>query len=449
MTVVRPTAVAGSFYPADAGQLIRQVDGFLADVKTPVAGAKPPKAIIAPHAGYIYSGPIAASAYALLTPLRGLVSRVILLGPSHRVAFRGVALGTAQVWETPLGPVRIDPFGQEALKGLPSVGVLDAAHGAEHSLEVHLPFLIRTLGDVALVPLVVGEASAETVATVLDALWGGPETVIVVSSDLSHYLDYDACRRVDQATAQAINAFDGAAIERDGACGRVPVSGLLLTAKRRGMTIQALDLRNSGDTAGPRDRVVGYGAWALYDAPSSSPRRRLEDLAWSSIRHGLAAGAPLSVPSGETDPLFDTQGACFVTLKRDGMLRGCIGSPVAWRNLGEDVADNAFKSAFRDPRFPPLTANELPGLDLSITVLTPPVPMTFGSEEDLLAQLRPGRDGLIISDGGKSALFIPSVWEQLPNPRDFLTHLKVKAGMGATHWSSGFTARRFEEVALD
>ncbi len=449
MSVIRPAAFAGSFYPADPLALMQIVDGYVAD-SGPAPSGPPPKAIIAPHAGYIYSGPVAAKVYALLTPLKDTIRRVVLIGPSHRVAFRGLALGAADAWATPLGPVRVDRSAYVQVAGLPLVGELDQAHGPEHSLEVHLPFLMRVLGDFALVPIVAGDAPADAVAALLDALWGGPETLIVVSSDLSHYLDYSACQQTDRATATAIEHLDGAAIDRDGACGRVPVSGLLLTAKRRGMSIRTLDLRNSGDTAGPKDKVVGYGAWAFYEPEKThSLKHRLLDLARASIDHGLTTGAPLPPPPGnETDPLRQP-GACFVTLTRNGALRGCIGSPVAWRNLGADVVDNAFKSAFRDPRFQPLSPDELADLDISITVLTAPQPMRFIDEDDLIRQLRPGKDGLIIEDQGRQALFIPSVWEQLPDPRQFLAQLKHKAGLGAQHWSPTFTARRFEAVEME
>jgi AmmeMemoRadiSam system protein A len=227
---------------------------------------------------------------------------------------------------------------------------------------------------------------------------------------------------------------------------------LLLTAKRRGLRIERLDLRNSGDTAGPRDRVVGYGAWALYETDDDAEAIRslgptLLDLAWGSIRHGLAHGKPAPAPLERPGRLAQP-GAVFVTLTRGGQLRGCIGSPLAWRSLAEDIVDNAFKAAFSDPRFPPLAESELDGLALSVSVLTPPVAMRFADEADLLGQLRPRRDGLIIEDGARRALFLPAVWEQLPDPRSFLAHLKQKAGLKMGHWSATFRASRFEAIEI-
>jgi MEMO1 family protein len=261
---IRPPAVAGMFYPGSARSLAAEVDRMLAGAATTAAAA--PKAIIVPHAGYIYSGPIAASAYALLAPLRGRIRHVILLGPAHRLAFRGFALPSVTAFRTPLGDVPVDQEAAAQARGVPGVQVLDAAHDGEHSLEVHLPFLQRTLGDVAVLPVVVGDADGEAVARLLEALWGGPETLIVISSDLSHYYPYAAARTRDADTAAAIERLDGAGLDDESACGRIPIRGLLRVAQRHGLVCRRLDLRSSGDTAGPRDQVVGYGAWALSPA---------------------------------------------------------------------------------------------------------------------------------------------------------------------------------------
>lgn len=260
MTSVRNPAVAGLFYPDDPRELQAMVTGFLGAVAA--AGAVP-KAIIAPHAGYIYSGPIAASAYARIRPARGRITRVVLLGPAHRVGFHGLALSSADCFQTPLGRITVDQEAVKKISRLPQVQVMDAAHAQEHSLEVHLPFLQEALGEFSLVPLVVGDAEPGEVAEVLDTLWGGPETLIVISSDLSHYHDYKTAQRLDRATSQAIEQLRPEAIEYDHACGRNPVNGLLQVARKRGLKARTIDLRNSGDTAGSHDRVVGYGAYVF------------------------------------------------------------------------------------------------------------------------------------------------------------------------------------------
>ena len=462
MPAIRPAAVAGSFYPAAPAQLQRQIAEFLGRNGQDGTGPSP-KALIAPHAGYIYSGPIAAAAYARLAPARGRISRVVLLGPSHFVGFRGLAVSSAEGWQTQLGTVPIDRALVERLINEKLVGVLDAAHEREHSLEVQIPLLQQALGEFALVPIAAGDAPPEAVAALLNAVWGGPETLIVISTDLSHYLDYRACQEIDSRTAAAIERFDWGALGSDSACGRVPVRGLLAVAQRRGMSIVRLDLRNSGDTAGPRDRVVGYGSWALFE-PAGREREQeiaadesalavvgptLIELACASIAYGLIEGCPkpVSVTPGLL-AILAAPGAVFVTLRRGGQLRGCVGSVIAQRPLIADVADNAFKAAFKDPRFQRLRFDELDGLDLSIALLTSPAPIQFVDEPDLLAQLRPTIDGLIIEDSSHRALFLPAMWRHFPDPRPFLNQLKQKAGLDAEHWSPAFRASRFRTTQI-
>lgn len=264
MSEVRPAAVAGTFYPGQAEELAREVASLLQSAEAGSGFEPVPKAIIAPHAGYLYSGPIAASAYARLKPARGRIRRVVLLGPVHRVPVRGLALPGADSFATPLGTVPVDQDALAAIAHLPQVAESAQAHAWEHSLEVHLPFLQSVLDRFSLVPLAVGDASPDEVAEVLDILWGGEETLIVVSSDLSHYLPYAAARNTDSDTARAIVDLR-VGIDHHQACGATPVNGLLLAAHRHHLRPQLLDLRNSGDTAGDKSRVVGYGAFGFSE----------------------------------------------------------------------------------------------------------------------------------------------------------------------------------------
>lgn len=259
--LVRQPAVAGHFYSSDPAELKRNIQHYmeLADLKS----SDRPKALIAPHAGYIYSGPVAATAYATLDPIKNDIKRVVLLGPAHRVFVRGLALSSATHFATPLGQIKIDQDAIDSIKSLPQVVLSDQAHALEHSLEVHLPFLQMVLDDFELVPLVVGEASPEQVAEVLNLLWGGDETLIVISSDLSHYHDYDTACNIDRLTTRAIEKLQLDQIDSQQACGCRPVCGLLKVAREKNLNVKTLDLRNSGDTAGPRDRVVGYGAYSF------------------------------------------------------------------------------------------------------------------------------------------------------------------------------------------
>jgi AmmeMemoRadiSam system protein B len=276
----RPAAVAGSFYPSQAQSLRGEIDRYLAAAApaAPAVGLAPPKLLVVPHAGYIYSAPVAAHAYAQLAPWRERIRRVVLAGPSHRVALRGVAVPSVACFETPLGVVALDRQTLDALTGLPQVRVSDEAHEREHSLEVQLPFLQSVLGEFELVPLAVGSTSAPEVAEVLERVWGGDETVIVISTDLSHYLPYADARRMDAATIQRVLRLD-ATLHHDEACGATPLNGALLLARRRALVPRLLDLRNSGDTAGDRSRVVGYGALAFEPSSLSSSAQQGEPVA--------------------------------------------------------------------------------------------------------------------------------------------------------------------------
>jgi len=253
--------VAGMFYPADPAQLAEQIDQFLGEA-VPYPGPAP-KALIAPHAGYVYSGPVAANAYASLKTVADRIERVIVLAPSHRVAFRGIATSAADKFRTPLGDIPVDTAAVQQALALPQVGTLEQAFEGEHALEVQLPFLQRILGDIHLVPFIVGEAKPEEVAGLLDLLWGGEETLIVISSDLSHYHDYATAVQRDRNTSAHIQALDPD-IAHDDACGRNPIRGLLLAARAHALDGDIRDLRNSGDAAGPRNRGVGYGAYVFH-----------------------------------------------------------------------------------------------------------------------------------------------------------------------------------------
>jgi hypothetical protein len=262
MTTRRHAAVSGSFYPTSAVELRATVEVLIAEaVATPTP---PPKALIAPHAGYVCSGPVAASAYAsLYSSLRGAIERVVIVGPAHYVPLQGIATTHAHAFTTPLGDLMVDEDASSELERLAHVRHDETAHAPEHSIEVHLPFLQVVLGDVRIVPLLVGEADAEDVVRVLDAMWGGDETLVVVSSDLSHDQEPERARRLDAATTSAIENLDASAIGDESACGAVALRGLLLEARAHALRATTLDVRTSSDTAGTRSEVVGYGAYVL------------------------------------------------------------------------------------------------------------------------------------------------------------------------------------------
>ena len=484
-TEVREPAVAGTFYPALAGELAARIDALLAAWP---AHAPTPKAIMAPHAGLRYSGSIAARAFAALLPDREVIRRIVLLGPAHRVAVRGLVLPASDAMRTPLGDVPIDHDGVAALTLLPQVSVSAAVHAREHSLEIELPFLQRALEQFSVIPLAVGEASAETVAEVVERLWGGAETRIVVSSDLSHELPYPVARSVDASTADSIERAEP--VPPDRACGANALNGLLLAARRRGLRIARLALATSGDTAGGREAVVGYGAFAFFDAPTEAssaaltakrtsesssqpiaenppPERAREPSAWaraSPIRRRIdgsllvrlarraveaALGGP---PVDETLPSsLSEPGAVFVTIRRlDGELHGCIGSLEADQPLADAVQRSARLAAFDDPRSRPLLRNELDGVRFEVSVLSPPMSLDVSCELDAVAKLRPHLDGVVLERGSRRGVLLPQVWNQLPDPRGFLNALREKAGLTREPWDdrmqlATFTVDHFAE----
>jgi AmmeMemoRadiSam system protein B/AmmeMemoRadiSam system protein A len=454
LTRIREAAVAGRFYPDDPRVLARDVDRYVAE-GVRAKRAEVPKALIVPHAGYVYSGPVAGSAYKALAPARGKITRVVLLGPAHRVAVRGLARVDATELATPIGNVKVD----ERLDALvPEVPKSAAAHAQEHSLEVQLPFLLRVLGpEITVAPFVVGGASPDEVARVLEALWGGDETVILISSDLSHYLPYDVARDVDAQTADDIVRLSPA-IDSERACGARAIDGLARVAAQRGLVAERIDLRTSGDTAGPRDEVVGYGAFAFY-APTgvdtkrthhaspthdASKGRMLLALARAAMEEAL--GVPgATTPSASSDAAWLREdGATFVTLRRsDGDLHGCIGSLEPRRALGLDVRKNARAAAIEDPRAEEISARVAGDLSVEVSVLGPMERIPVSTREELLRALRPNVDGLVLTYRGRRATFLPQVWESLTKPNDFVSELFRKAGLPRDFWAPDVEAYRY------
>jgi AmmeMemoRadiSam system protein B/AmmeMemoRadiSam system protein A len=450
MTTIRPAAVAGTFYPGDQGELTSMVDALLSAAKS----EEPcPKVIIAPHAGYIYSGSIAAKVYSRLANRQHEISRVVLLGPSHKVGFKGIAASTADKFSTPLGDI---PLAVESIKFLAASGELtfmDQAHEQEHSLEVHLPFLQRALGAFELVPLVVGNCSKEHVAKVLEHLWGGDETLIVISSDLSHFHEYAEAQSLDSATAKKIvSRADN--LNGKEACGCMPLNGLLYLARHHEMELEEIEVLNSGDTAGSKDRVVGYGAFVVNDGTlkqkdqdySLSNRQTMLQVARDAIMQALIGNKEIKLQLNLfPTELLEKKGS-FVTININDRLRGCIGSLSPQRPLILDIIHNAQAAAFRDPRFKPLTVEEFKQIDIHISVLTEARQMNVNSRAELIAQLQPGEDGIILKEKGKSATYLPSVWEKLPQAETFISELRRKAGLDPNGWDESTEVLRYHTI---
>jgi len=459
----REPAVAGLFYPKDPAELSRIIDACLGAAQVQPVGEL--KALICPHAGYPFSGPVAAYGYKLLAGRH--YDTVIVMGPSHYAELRAGSVANARVYRTPLGDVPISekasrlamarPFALEPaclvqrpdwwLESSHLAPAIDTAETWEHSVEVEIPFLQRTLGPFELVPVVCGDVDPARAAKAL-APFVDDRTLIVASSDLSHYHPYDRARELDRGCVDAICRLDTDAMESQEACGRIPILILMHVARERGWKPRLLDIRNSGDTAGDKSRVVGYAAIAFY-APfgqrlGAAERQALLGIARSALRQAVDAGR-LPDTSSPGHGFSDERG-CFVTLTEHGALRGCMGNLTARGPLYRAVAENARSAALSDPRFKPVSAREEAGLKIEISVLSEPQRLSFSSPDDLLLKLQAGADGVILKIGGHVATYLPQVWEQLPDKTAFLDSLSEKAGCAPSDWRKPGTTVLLYEV---
>lgn len=454
---IREPAVAKLFYPGSATELGATVDRLLAAAQDPHLGRV--RALIVPHAGYEYSGPVAASAYRSLQS--SAFERVIVMGPAHTALLNAASVSDATAYRTPLGDVPIAPLARTLAQEPPfqlhaparverpewaSAGASGSAGSAtaetwEHSIEVELPFLQRTLRNFSLVPVVFGDVDAERAAVALSHVWD-ETTLVVASSDLSHYHPYAEAKALDRTFIDAVLQLDIRRAANGEACGLTPVLTLLHLARAKQWRPVLLDLRNSGDTAGDKSRVVGYAAIAFVDASSApsaagltaNDRAYLLRLARQSVERAVQSRRETSPARNEGSPAVRQQRACFVTLTEKGELRGCIGTLVADEPLDRMVADAAASAAVRDPRFPPVTAAELPRLHIEVSVLTEPQPLAFKSPEELLQKLRPGVDGVLLTIGNQQATYLPQVWKEIADKEAFLDSLAEKAGAAPKAW---------------
>ncbi len=454
---VRAPAVAGLFYPADKSVLSKTIDGLLEGA--PAHHIPRLKGLVCPHAGYPYSGPTAAIAYKMLAGRD--VQTVVILGPSHYALFQGASVPNTDAYQTPLGTVPISARAQQLARTRPFVlepqclvqrpqwwtqsskpappAGEDTPDTWEHSVEVQVPFLQKTLTNFTILPAVFGDVDPEQAARVLAGVIDA-KTIVVASSDLSHYYPYDKAEELDHRCVKAVCDLNIDEMKTQEACGKLPILTLMHLARAKGWKTQLLDYRNSGDTAGDKNRVVGYSAIAFYEpAPQNigaKDRKFLLDLA----RRTLACVATNHDSSGpavnarDLSPRLSETKGCFVTLTENGELRGCIGHILPQEALYLAVEDNARNAATRDPRFQPVRPDEVKKIKIEISVLTEPQPLSFNSPEDLLNKLEPGEDGVVLRIGPYGATFLPQVWEQLPDKAQFLDHLAQKAGCAPEDW---------------
>ncbi|GKT12300.1 MAG: MEMO1 family protein [Thiomicrorhabdus sp.] len=471
MTTVRETAVAGQFYPDNANKLTSWFNNWMKKDWVKPLEKNVPRALIVPHAGYKFSGLAAARGFKLWQDAADKIKTVVVMGPAHRMAFEGVATVSVDQLATPLGSIEVDSTLRDyLLSEFAVVALSDAAQEQEHSIEVQLPFIKYLLPDAKVLPLLNGQVEERDVTAFLKKLWRQEGVYFVISSDLSHFESVEQARKIDGMTAEMINKVHWLDLSGERACGYKGIQGLLGLDEIHPEQIQQLELINSGSTGGDKNRVVGYGTWAIFDEEephydtaierplnvkpleeeySDELQGRLLQIAKRSIEYGLQTSEYLDVRQqlNKLPPELQVIKGAFVTLEKRGQLRGCIGTLQAIDPLAEDVASNAFNAAFKDPRFPPLTEGEAGELEVSISVLTSPVEIpNCQTVELLLEQLTPNKDGLIISDGVHRATFLPSVWEQLPDKNQFISHLMQKAGMRT--WSENMRCERYYSISF-
>jgi hypothetical protein len=457
---VRLPAVAGLFYPAEAQALAKTIEELLK--QAPERHLPDLRALICPHAGYAYSGPTAASAYKTLA--RRDIQTVILLAASHYAGFQGASIPNVDAYQTPLGTVPISEKAQQLLKtrpfvleprclvqrpgwwkqaskSAPTTGE-DTPETWEHSVEVQVPFLQKVLKNFKILPVVFGDADPEQVAKALAAILDD-KTVVLASSDLSHYHSYDAARKLDARCVKAICDVDLDAMKEQEACGKLPILTLMHLARLKNWTTRMLDSRNSGDTSGEKDRVVGYTAIAFCESAqetyAAAERKFLLDLARQTLKSVAAGGELPTVNASDLPAKLKATKACFVTLTKAGSLRGCIGHIQPQEALYQAVIHNAQSAALHDPRFPPVQRDEVDQIKIEVSVLTEPQPLSFNSPEDLLNKLQPHQDGVVLRIGSRSSTFLPQVWEQISDKVDFLNRLSQKAGCEPSAWRGNET----------
>ncbi len=461
---IKRPAVADRFYPASKEVLSSMIDDYFQRVETtPVENIR---GLVSPHAGYIYSGPVAAYGYSLLQGKT--FDTVIVMGPSHHVRFKGASIPDATHIETPLGLVEVSPKTRELLKEK-YFGCTPEAHTAEHSVEVQIPFLQEALKDFKIIPIVTGDVDPEKLADIL-MKYVDDKTLIVASSDLSHNLPYDEATKIDKFYVRSIINLNPSLFNFFNPmlrpCGRTPISVLVAIAEKKGWSAKALDYRNSGDITGEKStRIVGYTSIVFYKSKAGEEvaktayqpitlkeeeQKFLLKLARESIENILQGKEP-EINTEELSENLRTISGVFVTLTKNGKLRGCIGDLLPLEELYKGVMQNAVRAAVRDRRFLPVKLEEMEDIDIEISILSMPRKLKFKSPQELLEELTPNKDGVILIVGERSATYLPQVWEKIPDKEEFLSRLSVKAGLRSDSWKRGdakiftYQAQAFEE----
>lgn len=463
---IRYPVAIGTYYPREARELTKTATDLIdaADRRLRLSDGDFPKVILVPHNALYLSGNVAAAGYAAMKKLKPFVKRVVLIGSSHQGKYFGISLSRSQYWEMPNQRFEIDRELTEKLIKMQGVGFDNDAHEVEASLEMQLPFISSVFRkDVKIMPILVEDASIEQIYDLIDAVWGGIETVIVISTDMFSGKDAASVRKAIQKTASLLEKKEASLIKQTDFCFSLPVSGMLAYAHENNMEIQTLDLKTTADIYPETDKVIGFGAFGFYETAQTSQEdknKRLESvlqanqkdllrIAAQSVVTGFERGRPLRLRESKYPEELREKGATFVNLYYNGDLRGSAGSTSAHRSIIEDVAENAYAAAFSDFRFIPLSEEELKDTEISISFLSSPSLIRFDSEEDLLSKLNPKTDGVILKERSNRALFLPQIWETFPSPKDFFDHLKQRAGLPSDYWSPTIKVYRFNVVDIN
>lgn len=436
---IKPPSVAGTFYSSDKTALEKQINEFKKNNRN--IYKTPTRAVIVPHAGLIYSGRLA---YEGISQLDKNIKTIFIFAPAHRVPFEGLAVTSYDEWNTPLGNIRINKELTKELVTKFGAKINDEALAPEHSIEIELPIIQSVFEKIKIVPVLMGRVEPDKIKKIISHYYQNKEIGFVISSDLSHYLPDNTAKRVDSYTAQHIETCDSNNFTHELACGATGIIGLMNFANENNYSLIRIDMTNSSSTTFDKEKVVGYGTWFLYEGERNQfIKDNYSDFVLQVCREAIKnknyEPSKLIYPQ-----VFSEYGAVFVTLEKNGNLRGCIGSIIPQRTLIQDIITNSKNSAFADPRFNPVEKNEINEIKIAVSLLSIPKPIKFKDEADLLSQIRQNVDGIIIKDGNYQAVYLPSVWEQIPDKKMFLNSLKVKAGMRPDHFSKTFEAYRFE-----
>ena len=446
MNKIKESSIAGSFYPADAEELKKQIESFKAQSKNYYVDRKA-RAVIVPHAGLVYSGRLA---YEGIEQLDKGIENIFIIAPAHRVPLDGLALTSYTHWETPLGKVRVNRAICRELAKNYNAQVFDEAFEPEHSAEIQVPLIQTLFPKAKIVPILVGKESPDVIEKIIEEYYPQEANGFVISSDLSHFLKDEEAKNLDITTARMLETGNISGFRYDQACGAVAVVGLSMFANKNNYSLIRIDMTNSASTTGDTSRVVGYGSWFMYEGDKNHYlekycSRFMIDLVKVVINSAFERDKNITINYPQ---VFDEYGASFVTLEKHDQLRGCIGSIIAHQPLINDLVNNTRNAAFKDFRFKPVSQDEVKDLRVAVSILTNPIKMDFKDEKDLLKKIKPKKDGIIIKDGEHQAVYLPSVWEQLPDKKEFLNSLKLKAGLKEDYFSDNFEAYRFETTYI-